>query len=474
MTTAVVPQQRGARKTARRVVGIVRVSETKGREGDSFVSPTEQSDRIRAECDRLGLGLVEVIDERDVSGRTPLVRREGLRRAIEAIEAGRAEVVMGAYFDRLMRSLPVQAELVARVEKAGGEVLALDTGAITNGSAGQWLSGTLLGAVAEYQSRTAAERSGEAQARAVARGVVPFPNVPPGYMIASDDDPEAGIVKGQAVPDPKLAPVVAETFRMRAAGATLAEVRRHLVDHGIRRSYHGVGALLESRFVLGEIHFGRLENLTAHEPIVPRDVWQAVQRVTIPRGRRAKSDRLLARLGVLRCGTCGARMVVANSRPYGKGTTPYYMYRCPPNGDCSRRVTISAEIAERVVVDAVKAALADVEGRASAESNVREAEVALVRAQENLDAAFRAFGGFEDEPAARERLADLRAARDQAQAHVDHLSGSKVALSISAARDWDRLALTERRALIRAVVGRVLVTPSGRGAERITVELLSE
>ena len=72
-------------------------------------------------------------------------------------------MIVAAYFDRLMRSLRVQDELVSRVEAAGGQVLALDVGAVTNGSAGQWLSGTMLGAVSEYQRRTTAERTREAQ-----------------------------------------------------------------------------------------------------------------------------------------------------------------------------------------------------------------------------------------------------------------------------------------------------------------------
>jgi DNA invertase Pin-like site-specific DNA recombinase len=82
--------------------------------------------------------------------------------------------------------LRVQAELVSRVEKAGGKVLALDTGHVTNGSAGQWLSGRVLCLVAEYQRRTTAERSAEAQQRAIARGVPPWPNVPPGYTRGED------------------------------------------------------------------------------------------------------------------------------------------------------------------------------------------------------------------------------------------------------------------------------------------------
>ena len=60
----------------------------------------------------------------------------------------------------------------------------------------------------------------------------------------------------------------------------------------------------------------------------------------------------------------------------------YPLYRCPAKkGDCASRVTISAEVAEGVVVDAVKAALANAEGRASMQDNARHAEAELQRAQ---------------------------------------------------------------------------------------------
>ena len=95
--------------------------------------------------------------------------------------------------------------------------------------------------------------------------------------------------------------------------------------------------MVTSRAYLGEIHFGEYQpNLSAHPAIVDTETWQ---RVSVPRGRRAKSDRLLARLNVLRCGTCGARMVVGSTNNRG-----YALYRCPPTGDCPRRVTISADL----------------------------------------------------------------------------------------------------------------------------------
>ncbi len=446
----------------RRAVGIVRVSQVKGREGESFASPAEQRERIEGACERDGLALVNVLDELDVSGATPLERRTGLRSAVEAVEAGRIEVIVAAYFDRLVRSLKVQDELVSRVERAGGQVLAVDIGRVTNGSAGQWLSGTIIGAVSEYQRRTSAERSADAQRRAVARGVIPFPNVPPGYRKRPD---------GTLERHPDEAPIIATAFRMRADGASIKDLRAYLAANGIRRSYHGVCALLTSRVVLGEIRFGELVNEDAHEPIVEDEVWRAVQRARIPRGRKPVSDRLLARLGVLRCGSCGARMTVGTQTQNGRR---YPDYRCPPTGDCTRRVCIKAELVESIAVSAVQKALSDVEGRASASDHFRDAERALQETQDALDGFIRLLSGLEDEPSVRHRLAELREARDEAQAKLDQLgSGAPSTITINAADDWDRLTHEERRALIRATVQSLTVS-SGRGAERVAVKLFSE
>ena len=54
-------------------------------------------------CKREGLQLLDVLSEMDVSRGAPLERRPGLRQAVEMVEAGRAEVIVCADFDRLVR-----------------------------------------------------------------------------------------------------------------------------------------------------------------------------------------------------------------------------------------------------------------------------------------------------------------------------------------------------------------------------------
>lgn len=418
----------------------------------------DQRKRIEQWCSHEGHDLVEVLDEEDVSGGRPLERRTGLRPAVEAIEDGRADVIVVAYFDRLVRSLAVQAEVLDRVEAAGGRVVALDVGEVSAATSAQWLSSTFLGAVAEYHRRATAERTEDAKRRSIARGEPPFPNIPPGYRKRDD---------GRIEPS-EQAPVISEAFRMRAGGATVREVREFLRESGVERSYHGTQSLLSSRAYLGELHFGRFEpNLSAWEPIIDADTWASCQRAKVPRGRRPKSERLLARLGVLRCATCGARMVVGSAH-HGR----YPLYRRPPVGDCPKRVTISATVAEGLLVSAVRQLLDGLRGEASSEPAVADAERALDEAEGRLANAIRLLEGLEDEAAARERLLELRAARDSARERLADVRAAATATTmLSVAHDWDALTLDERRALVRAVIDRAEVLPSdqARGGSRLRI-----
>ena len=452
----------------RRAIGIIRVSEVGGRDGDSFTSPEVQAERIQDACERDGLELVELLQELDVSGGKPLDQRPGLSQAVAAIEAGKAEVIAAAYFDRLFRSLSTQAEVVERVERVGGKVLAVDVGQVTHGSASEWLSATMLGAVAEHMRRSVGERTAAGQKRAVERGAVPWARIPLGYKRS-----EAGPLEI----DPETSPLAIRAFEMRAEGQSAKSIMVWLAEHGIKRSHGGVTKMLASRVYLGEINYGEMHNLNAHEPLIDRDLWQRVNRMVIPRGPQAPSDRLLARLRILRCGSCG--------NPLGTMKLPKQnnlpIYRCSSNNVCDCHVTINAETAEQVVSDVVRKAISNATGRAQARENAQAVVAKRDGAQAALDGALRSFAatGLDHEPAAVDRLAELRQARDEAQVEVDRL-GPDAVKAIALGEDWDRLSLDGKRALIQATVERAVVAPAGHrrrwdgGPDRITVHLLGE
>jgi hypothetical protein len=260
--------------------------------------------------------------------------------------------------------------------------------------------------------------------------------------------------------------VIVKAFELRAAGRPVKEVRAHLAANGIERSWHGVQHLLKSKLYLGEIHFGELVNKHAHPAIVEPRLWREAQSTEV-RGPRTPSDALLARLGVLVCGTCGSRMSVGTQTQRGR---KYPFYKCNPLGDCPNRQAVGATIAETVVIEAVRERLTDTGGWVTPERTVRDAEEELRAAQEALDGAIRLLAGFEDEDAARDRLEALRETRDRAierMAQVGHHGDAQV---VEDADEWDTLDLDARRQLVRAVVQRAVVSP-GRGAGRVSVEL---
>ena len=450
----------------RKAIGIIRVSEVNGRAGSKFHSPAIQRDRIERDCELHDLALVEVLDELDVSGGKPIAERPATFRALHMVEAGEVGAIVYGYRDRVDRSIVHGAELCQRMDAAGALLIA-EGATITHSTHDGWRKATMESFLNEDQRRAVASKLRDVQVRAIAQGKAPF-SVPPGYRKRPDGTTEVNLATRDAV---------RHAFALRAARVgcptdanSLPAIRKYLAKHSIKMSLGGLVRMLANRFYLGELHYGDLENLTAHDAIISRELFDRVQEGKGgSRGRIGKSDRLLARLGVLRC-SCGGRMSVSSK---ANRVPIEYFYRCT-NPDCTigHRVTISAPIAEKVVGDAVREAIADERGRATAAQKAHRAAGALREAQEALDGATRAFvkAGLSHEPVAVEELATLREARDIARVEADR-AGVAVSVEIDGTADWDDLPLDVQRKLIVATVESATVSPLGRGAERLLVTL---
>jgi DNA invertase Pin-like site-specific DNA recombinase len=445
-----------------RAIGIVRVSR-QNRNEDSRESPEVQRRLITRFVGPQGQGwdLIDILDENelrngDVSGGADISKRLGFSAAIKRIVAGKADVIVVADHGRLFRDIDLQRAAIDRVEAAGGQLWAVSSGRITHKTADAELMANLRGSIDHYQRRYAREKSFLAVEIAIEKGKVPWPGEIPGYVRT----------ESKLIPDDEIVPVIVRAFEIRKDGGTIDAVHAHLLASGIDISYSATQHLLGDRIYLGEIRFGtHTPNLQACTPIISRELFDAVQKTKISRGRRAKSDRLLARIGVLKCGNCGSRMVVGTSN-----SADYYIYRCQGN-NCTQRMTILAETVETMVIETVEELRAGRSKSARGEpAAVEQARLDVERAQAALDGAIMAFSGLDTEPAAIRRLRELREARDAAQERYVALEAAYAESDFAATTGpWDTLSLPEQRDLVRALIKQVLITP-GRGRQRVDVQ----
>jgi hypothetical protein len=128
----------------------------------------------------------------------------------------------------------------------------------------------------------------------------------------------------------------------------------------------------------------------------------------------------------------------------GQTRKVFRYYRCP-NPDCRARAVISVANVEPVVVEAVKAAAANEEGRASVESGA--AAIEAERARAKYDAAVEALDAFSDTAAVKKKLRDLLTKAEAAEERAERADqlGSRREI-VRPAKDWDRLSLSRRPA----------------------------
>lgn len=105
-----------------RVIGYVRVS-TIG-QVESGASLESQRQAITAECARRGWELVEIVEDAGVSGKK--LDRQGMLRALDLLQHGKANVLMAAKLDRLSRRVKDVCALDEMGARYGFGLLLLD------------------------------------------------------------------------------------------------------------------------------------------------------------------------------------------------------------------------------------------------------------------------------------------------------------------------------------------------------------
>jgi DNA invertase Pin-like site-specific DNA recombinase len=359
-------------------IGYIRVSAVKGRSegGEGAVEQREAILKWEASRD---VEILEWIEDFDQTGGK--LKRPGLTRAIERLEAGDADGIVVAKVNRLSR---VRAEdalgLMDRIDRAHGKLAAIDLGIDPTTPAGEAMW-TMMLAFARMEHRTLSEGLANSKARRREEGVHLAP-APLGYT-----RPEKNAV---LVPD-DAAPLVRECFLMRARGSSWMELVRYLEANGHRVSKSAVGYMLTSRTYRGEIQGGD-EGVEVHEPIVTEDEWQAAQGV----GRSHAKDGTTASEGILSglltCAGCGARVHVGRNGARQAEGKRAARYGCKGHtsggGDCPAPASANVSAVDDYIEAAITQAITDGTLRATLDSVERynAACRAVDQAQADLDA----------------------------------------------------------------------------------------
>jgi DNA invertase Pin-like site-specific DNA recombinase len=194
-----------------RVVGYVRVSTDE--QAASGAGLDAQRAAIRAEADRRAWQLVYVFEDAGASGKS-LVGRPGLTGALEAVEQGDANALVVSKLDRLSRSLLDFAGLMARAQRRGWSLVALDLGVDTTTPQGEMMA-SVMATFAQFERRLIGQRTRDALAVKRAQGVQ--------------------LGRPRSLP----APVRRRIIRERERGATYAAIADRLNADGVATAQGG-------------------------------------------------------------------------------------------------------------------------------------------------------------------------------------------------------------------------------------------
>ena len=108
------------------LVGYIRVSRVNGREGDSFISPKVQQEKIQGFAKLHGHRIVDWYTDLDESGSR--ADRPEFVKALQRVEGGQAGGIAVAKLDRFARSTADAAVAIRRISTAGGELISVEDG----------------------------------------------------------------------------------------------------------------------------------------------------------------------------------------------------------------------------------------------------------------------------------------------------------------------------------------------------------
>lgn len=318
----------------------VRVSTTKGREGDSFQSPKQQEDRCRQQLAADGLQVGKVFTDLDQSGGK--TSRPAFDQALARARSGESGGIIVHDLTRFGRYSSMAQDIIS-LEENGAVFISCAEKIDTTTSSGRFFL-RVMEAMAVMYREDITDRIAVSKQAAVDRGIHITRHAPPGYRRAAS---------GRLEPDGKNAATVSKMFEMAANGIAPTDIARYLNEQGLPSGDNltpvwkssRIKRLLGNRVYLGEARAnGSVVNPDAHPPLTDLATWSRAQRKPTAQPL-STSTALLS--GLVRCACC------RHSMKHGKGSShSVRMYRCGRKGECPHPSSISAHRLEEIVLEA--------------------------------------------------------------------------------------------------------------------------
>lgn len=436
-----------------RLDGYIRVSQVRGREGERFISPSVQRQRVQAYAKAQDHRIIRFHEDLDLPGSHS--ERPGLQAALARIESGRTEGLIVARLDRFGRSVIDSAQNLRRIQDAGGVLMSVAEGIDTSGPFGRFLA-NLMSALAELELDRIRENWEVARERAVARGVHVASRTPTGY----ERDSNGRLVRGEH------AAAIGRLFDHAAAGASWKQLAKLMADvptpyGGSHWNSRSLQHVLTNRAYLGEARSGEFVLPGAHPALVSDETWQAAQRKP---GRRSGGSRSLL-AGILRCAGCRYAMKPDTMRDRsGERVRSYRCRGARAMGTCEARAAVLGSVVEPWVVERFFAKIGDLEGMRSDRrlrdlaERKRQAQAELAKYRDSEAITILGERDFMDGLATRaDTLAAIEAEEESLREEVGFASDV-----VGLRERWDDLAVEHQRHLLRSAIDVVFVRKTGQ------------
>jgi site-specific DNA recombinase len=458
--------------------GYVRVSRRAGREGESFISPEVQRQKIAGWAELHGVEVVQWWEEIDQSGAK--LERPLFQEALARCDRGETGGIVVARLDRFARSAVDALESIKRLNEAGARLVSVEDNFDGSTPMGRFAIG-ILTLIAELELERIKENWTTAVREAIGRGVYIAARVPVGYR---KDDVTGRLVRVE--PD---ASVVAELFRRRATGASWESLARFLEESGVLPSTGnehwsrvGVSSIVKNRAYLGEARQGAIVNAQAHEPIVTQaefDAAQAGRTLLKPKHDGTIASRALLG-GIARCAGCAHTLKITGNGKPGERYPIYYCSGRYATGLCPARATIRASYLDEYVEAQVLTALVQENGLLA---QAVEASEALEQAKRAVGEAEHELDLFLSSPRLLSILGEAKVIEgvearqqvlDAARRQLAELSTQSSLISELTSGDlleaWPALTIQEKRKLLHGLLDSVVLhRANGRGKNAIPV-----